>query len=124
LVSVGIDRDAREWSRAWVRLDDPREAAMAERPVHPMAAAMQWVARVFAAALMMVLPGLGGQWLDDRWRTHFLGLAGFAVGLIGGVGYLIAVTRQADAARRRGAPQATHERTPGGDERGAGGTDE
>lgn len=74
---------------------------MAESPEHPMAVAMQWVARVFAASLMMVAPGLGGQWLDSQWQTGFLGLAGFAVGLVGGVAYLIAITRRADADRRR-----------------------
>jgi hypothetical protein len=72
---------------------------MAEGADHPMAIAMQWVARVFAATLMMIVPGLGGQWLDRRWGTRFLGLAGFVLGLIGGVAYLIAVTRAADAAR-------------------------
>ena len=74
----------------------------------PMAVAMQWVARVFAASLMMVLPGLGGQWLDGRWNTKFIGAAGFVAGLVGGVVYLIAVTRQAEEARR-----ASDERVPG-----------
>jgi hypothetical protein len=77
-----------------------------------MAAAMQWVARIFASALMMFLPGLGGQWLDRRWGTRFLGLVGFAIGLVGGVAYLIAATRQADAARRRDTTPANHEREP------------
>lgn len=73
---------------------------MSDQREPPMAVAMQWVARVFAASLMMVLPGLGGQWLDDRWQTRFLGVVGFVMGLVGGVAYLIAVTRQADVARR------------------------
>jgi hypothetical protein len=75
---------------------------MTDQPAHPMAIAMSWVARVFAAALVMVLPGLGGQWLDQRWGTGFLQATGFAFGLVSGVIYLIAVTRQADAARRLG----------------------
>ena len=66
-----------------------------------MAAAMEWVARIFAAALMMVLPGLGGQWLDRLWGTGFIGLAGFALGLVGGMMYLIAATKAADAERKR-----------------------
>ena len=77
------------------------EVAVAERPDHPMAIAMAWVARVFAAALMMFLPGLGGQWLDDRWGTGFLGLAGFVLGLVGGVAFLIAATRSAESQRRQ-----------------------
>jgi hypothetical protein len=89
-----------------------------------MAAAMEWVSRVFAAALMMVLPGLGGQWLDARWGTQFVGLAGFVVGLVGGVTYLIAVTRRAEEARRRNrtrsspSDRVSGDQATGSDERG------
>ena len=103
---------------------------MAEQPVSPMAAAMEWVARVFAAVLMMVLPGLGGQWLDKHWGTGFLGLAGFVVGLVGGVTYLIAVTRRADEARRSRTTRSattdspTNDRATGSDERGTRSSDQ
>jgi hypothetical protein len=60
----------------------------------PMAIAMQWVSRIFATSLMMVGPGLGGQWLDGRWQTRVFGPAGFVLGMVVGVIYLIAVTRQ------------------------------
>lgn len=73
---------------------------MAEEPVHPMAAAMQWVARVFAAALVMTLPGIGGRHLDQRWGTSWIGAVGFAAGLIVGVAYLIAITRAEDASTK------------------------
>jgi len=43
---------------------------------------------------MMVLPGLGGQWLDKRWGTSFLALLGFAIGLASGIWYLLAITRE------------------------------
>jgi hypothetical protein len=68
---------------------------------------MQWVARIFAAAVMMVLPGLTGLWLDSRFGLSFIGLVGFAFGLIGGMTYLISATRAADAERRQatGAPK-------------------
>ena len=65
-------------------------------PVHPMAAAMQWVARIVAAGLMMVLPGLAGQWLDHKLGTAFFALAGFAVGIAGSIAYLISITKQAN----------------------------
>jgi hypothetical protein len=52
------------------------------------------VARIFATTLMMVAPGLGGQWLDGRWETRVFGPVGFVVGLVVGVAYLIAVTRK------------------------------
>jgi hypothetical protein len=74
---------------------------MADGPDHPFAIAMQWVGRIFAAVLMMCLPGLGGQWLDRLWGTHFIGLAGFVLGLVVGVAYLIAITRAAEAQRQK-----------------------
>jgi hypothetical protein len=66
-----------------------------------MAAAMQWVARIFAAALMMSLPGIGGQWLDAKLGTGFIGPIGFVLGLVGGMMYLIAATKSADSDRTR-----------------------
>jgi hypothetical protein len=65
-----------------------------------MALAMQWVARIFAAALMMFLPGVGGQWLDRQWGTSFIGPAGFVFGVIGGMTYLIAAATSADVPRK------------------------
>lgn len=76
---------------------------MADRPTHPIAIAMQWVARIFAAALMMCAPGVGGLWLDHRWGTGFIGPAGFVLGLVGGMAYLLAATRQAEAERKQAA---------------------
>jgi len=62
-------------------------------PQHPMAAAMQWVARIVAAGLMMVLPGLAGQWIDVQLETGFIALLGFALGLTWSMIYLLAVTK-------------------------------
>jgi len=42
---------------------------------------MEWVSRIFAISLVMVLPGLFGQWLDGTLGTRFLVLIGFAVGI-------------------------------------------
>jgi len=69
-------------------------------PQHPMAAAMQWVSRIMAAGLMMVLPGLAGQWLDGRLGTGFLVLLGFAAGMALSIAYLIAVTKPARKKKR------------------------
>jgi hypothetical protein len=69
-------------------LNDPPE-----RP-SPMTEAMEWVSRILAVAAMMVLPGVGGQWLDKRFGLGFLGLAGFAIGVVSGVAYLLALTKQ------------------------------
>jgi|GEM_PF-1176043 len=61
--------------------------------VHPVGAAMEWVARIVAAGLMMVLPGLGGNWVDRQVGTHFVALAGFALGIASSLVYLLAITR-------------------------------
>ena len=50
----------------------------------PSAFAFGWVARMTTVVLEMVLPGLGGQWLDSRWETHYWAVAGFWIGFRGG----------------------------------------
>jgi len=42
----------------------------------------------------MVLPGLGGQWLDDRWGCRpLLTFLGFAFGLSAGIWHLTLLTK-------------------------------
>lgn len=60
----------------------------------PVSEAMTWVSRVLAVAAIMVLPGVAGQWLDKRWGTGFLGVSGFIFGLVSGMAYLLAMTKQ------------------------------
>ena len=62
---------------------------------HSMAVAMEWVSRITVVSLEMVLPGLAGQWLDQRWGTQFLALLGFACGISGAMWHLIVMTRPA-----------------------------
>jgi hypothetical protein len=62
-----------------------------EKP-SPIGLAFEWVARILAVSAEMVLPGLFGQWLDDRWGTKFLALVGFGVGIVVGIVHLIAMT--------------------------------
>jgi hypothetical protein len=57
-----------------------------------MAAAMEWVSRIFAVSLEMFLPGLGGQWLDGHFGTQWIGLTGFALGLGLGLWHLLLMT--------------------------------
>lgn len=59
---------------------------------HPVAEAMRWVSRITTVALEMVLPGLAGQWLDERLGTGFLGITGFALGLTTGIWHLMVMT--------------------------------
>ena len=65
-----------------------------------MAEAMEWVARIFALCLMMVMPGIFGQWLDRRFGTSFLVLIGFVFGLTFGVWYLLTLTGAANKQKR------------------------
>lgn len=60
----------------------------------PVGDALEWVARIMAVALVMVLPGLAGQWLDRLYGAKFLGLLGFAVGVTLGIGALLVIVRR------------------------------
>lgn len=60
---------------------------------HPMAVAMTWVARIFAVAIEMVLPGVAGSYGDRYFGVSFLALMGFAFGVSLGVYHLIVMTR-------------------------------
>lgn len=69
---------------------------MDEQSARAMAAAMQWVARILAVALLMAAPPAAGTFLDRRWQTSWLTPVGVALGLIAGIGYLVAITRNGD----------------------------
>jgi hypothetical protein len=58
-----------------------------------MSVALDWVSRITTVALEMVLPGLAGLWLDQRLGTSFLGLVGFALGMVLGFWHLLLMTR-------------------------------
>lgn len=74
---------------------------------HPVATGIEWASRITAVALMMVLPGIFGQWLDEKWSTKFLGLTGFAMGNVAGIWYLLKITQLVTAGRpaQEGKPQ-------------------
>ena len=59
----------------------------------PVAVAVEWVSRITTVALMMVLPGIAGVWLDGKFGTGFLALLGFALGVSAGVWQLIVISR-------------------------------
>gem|GEM_PF-592332 len=61
---------------------------------HPIAIASEWVSRITTVVIMMILPGLFGQWLDKYWGTHFLALVGFALGLPTSIWYLLRITKE------------------------------
>ena len=56
-----------------------------------MSLAVEWVARITAVALLMILPGVAGDWLDARFGTKFLALVGFGLGFCAGFVALLAM---------------------------------
>ena len=57
-----------------------------------MGAALSWVARITAIALLMFVPGVLGQYLDERLGTSFLTIIGFLSGLAAGMCCLLILT--------------------------------
>lgn len=58
--------------------------------------AMQWVSRITAISMEMVLPGVIGYYLIDSWlgtKVVFL-ILGLILGLVGGIWQLIKLTKQ------------------------------
>jgi hypothetical protein len=58
----------------------------------PLAVALEWVSRITAVALTMVLPGLLGYWLDRKLETRFLTPVGFVFGVVVAVWSLLLLT--------------------------------
>lgn len=71
---------------------------MAARPSTPLGDAFAWAGRIMAIGLVMVLPGVGGGWLDDRLETTWWEPAGFAIGFAAG---LLSLIRIAGTTSRR-----------------------
>ena len=60
----------------------------------PMARASEWATRIMTISLEMVLPGLGGYWLDQKLHTMALFmLLGFALGCTAAAVHLMHLTR-------------------------------
>jgi len=58
--------------------------------------AMDWVSRVLSICVVMVLPGLGGQWLDRRFGTSYWTVLGFMFGFVSGFTALILLVKRDD----------------------------
>jgi F0F1-type ATP synthase assembly protein I len=72
-----------------------------ERPsLDPLGLAMDWVTKITMVALEMVLPALGGYWLDKRNGTSYWAIMGVVVGLVAGMWHLLLMTRAFDSGNR------------------------
>jgi hypothetical protein len=66
-----------------------------ERPKRdPLALAVEWVTKITTVALEMVLPAVGGGYLDKRWGTKYWTLVGLVLGLVVGMWHLLQMTKQ------------------------------
>ena len=70
----------------------------------PMAAAMEWVSRILAISVEMVLPGIVGGWLGKRWGIDWLGLVGIALGVVLGMTHLLVMTKAMNRRNAAGGP--------------------
>ena len=64
-----------------------------QRNIHPLALAMEWVTKITTVALEMVLPTIGGSYLDRWYGTKYWALAGLVVGFSVGMWHLLQMTR-------------------------------
>ncbi len=92
-VSLGEGRrKAFRAKELWIVLSVPPQPPSEPQGPSPLALALEWVSRILAAVVVMVGPGLLGQWADARWGTRHWALLGFAVGMPIGLAYLIWIT--------------------------------
>ncbi len=78
----------------------------------PLAIGMQWASRVMAIAGVMVVPGLGGYWIDQRLGTKAVfTITGFAFGMSAGMWQLIRLTakdeQDSSDRQRPGGPESS-----------------
>ncbi len=71
---------------------------MTEPQIPPIEAAFTWVGRITAIGLVMVLPGITGDWLDRQLDTTILEPVGFLLGFVLG---LTSVVRLAAGKRQK-----------------------
>jgi hypothetical protein len=65
----------------------------------PIAEAMRWVSAITTVAVMMVLPGLGAQYLAELWSLPWLTPVGLVSGMALGMWYLWILVRQDTVSR-------------------------
>ncbi len=76
---------------------DNRNVEFSESNSHnsePLGDGLGWASRITGVALMMVLPGIGGTWLDERLGTGFWGPLGFILGMTGSLTWLVQLANQ------------------------------
>jgi hypothetical protein len=83
--------------------------------VSPVGEAFAWASRILAIGLAMFLPGVGGNWLDARFGTGFLGPIGLLFGFTAAIVWLVQIGNSVKPYRSRGG-STRYRRPPGADE--------
>ena len=65
-----------------------------------MGEALDWVSRILSVVVVMVGPGLLGQWLDKKFELNFLATIGFIGGLVCGIAYLLWLVKRAGSRKQ------------------------
>ena len=68
----------------------------------PLASAMEWVTKITTVGLEMVLPAVGGAYLDKQVGTTYWALVGAMLGMVFGMWHLLQMTRKKNGATGRG----------------------
>ena len=63
---------------------------------------MEWVAKITTVALEMVLPAVGGNYLDGWLGTKYWVLIGVVVGMVLGLWHLLQMTRPRGGHKKNG----------------------
>jgi hypothetical protein len=75
---------------------------MATSPSSPVGVAFGWAGRIMAVGLTMVLPGIGGSWLDSRLGTGWWEPIGFVFGFVAGLTALVRLAASSKPPQQRG----------------------
>jgi Putative F0F1-ATPase subunit (ATPase_gene1). len=76
---------------------------------------MEWVAKITTVALEMMLPAVGGRFLDQHFRTNYWALVGLVLGMTVGMWHLLQMTQS----KKRPGRSPTN---PGDSDRGSAGS--
>ena len=87
----------------------------------PVGEAFAWASRILAIGLAMFLPGVGGNWLDSRFGTRFLGPVGLIFGFTAALFWLVQIGNSVkpyrQPSRRRTPALSSRRGTPRGPDR-------
>jgi hypothetical protein len=70
----------------------------------PVAVAVEWVSKITTVSLEMVLPAVGGSYLDKRLGTNYWTLVGVVLGTVVGLWHLLQMTRPRGGGHGRRGP--------------------